>query len=102
MPFLNLKLAHMQKSLDGEMMNDGTICVPSVPRIPKNSIPWDTVSNKAWRSSACVIQDDFLESSGSAVDEVGSPGVELVAAGGKDVGGPRPRERILCGLLPQF
>ena len=49
-----------------------------------------------------MIQDDFLESSGSAADEVGSPGIELVAAGGKDVGGHRPRERILCGLLPQF
>ena len=49
-----------------------------------------------------MIQGDFLESSGSAAHEVGSPGGELIAAGGKDVGGHRPREGILCGLSPQF
>ena len=60
------------------------------------------------RSCASVIQDDFLESSGSAADEVRlRQGAQmgnwcLVAAGGKDVGGHRPREGILCGLSPQL
>ena len=53
-----------------------------------------------------MIQDDFLESSESAADEVGvRQGAQVgnwcvVAAGGKDVGGHRPREGILCGLSP--
>ena len=31
---------------------------------------------------------------------MGSPAVKLIAASGKDVGGHRPREGILCGLSP--
>lgn len=115
-PSFNLKLAHIQKSLDWEMMNGSTACVPS----DKISIHRNTVSKKkkkaleaqllgsSGRSCASVIQDDFLESSGSAADEVRlRQGAQmgnwcLVAAGGKDVGGHRPREGILYGLSPQL
>ena len=50
----------------------------------------------------------FRESSESAADEVGvRQGAQVgnwcvVAAGGKDVGGHRSGEGILCGLSPQF
>ena len=49
-PSFNLKLAHIQKSLDGEMMNGSTACVPS----DKISIHRNTVSKKKkklWKHS---------------------------------------------------